>query len=114
MLETVLGDTLVHDGSGTTPFYTPPFQRGGEAAVFTVEVTHLQGSPSLTVTLQHKNVEDSSWSAVGAFSAITTVGVATKELSGLKEELRFAFTLTATVAGDWLHVLIPAPMWLPY
>ena len=65
MLQTILGDTLVHDGTGATPYYSPPFGRGGEAAVFTLEVTHRSGSPSLVFAVEHKNAEDANWSGVG-------------------------------------------------
>ena len=114
MLVDIIGDDVVHDGDGTTPYYSPPFGRGGEAAVFSIEVTHVDGSPTMVVGVDHRNVDESNWSSAGTFSDITAASVATKELSGLKEELRFAFTFTVGVGGDFMHVLIPAPMWLPY
>jgi hypothetical protein len=113
MLETILGDTLIHDGSGTTPYYSPPFGRGGDAAVFTIEVAQMNGTPTLVFAVEHKNAEDTSWSSAGSTSA-TATGVHTLEVSGLKEELRLKFTFSAGVAGDFVHLLVPAPMWLPF
>lgn len=114
MLETILGDTIVHDGVGTNAYYTPPFGRGGEAAVFTVEVTHRRGSTTLVVKVEHKNPEESAWTVAGTFSNITATGVFTKEIQGLKEELRFSFVFSAGSQGNYVHFLLPAPMWLPY
>jgi hypothetical protein len=114
MLETILGDTLPHDGVGTRAFYSPPFGRGGEAAVFTVEVTHRNGAPSLVAALEHRNAEDTSWTTAGTFSTISATGVFTLEVASLKEELRFKFTFSSGGLGDFVHLLIPAPMWLPF
>jgi hypothetical protein len=110
----IVGTQITHDGTGTTPYYSPSFPRGGEAAVFSVDVTHLGGTPTLVVTVDHKNEEDTSWSAAGAFSNISATGVATKDISSLKEEIRFAFTFAAGTAYDFFHVIVPAPAWRPY
>ena len=100
---------------GTVPFYSPSFPRGGEAALFSIEVTHLFGSspPSLAVTIEHKNEDDTTWSSAGSFAAITATGLATKDISGLKEELRISFLPTGT-DGEAFHVIVPAPAWRPY
>ena len=100
---------------GTVPFYSPSFGRGGEAALFSLEVTHMFGSsPSLAVDIEHKNADDTTWSSAGSFSAITTAGiVATKDISGLKEELRFKFLPTGT-DGEAFHVIVAEPAWRPY
>jgi len=113
MLETILGDTLVHDLTGATPYYSPPFGRGGEAAVFTLGVTHRSGSPSLVFAVEHKNAEDTSWSGAGSTVASAT-GVVTLAVSALKEELRLNLRFGTGSAGDFVHVLVPAPMWLPF
>ena len=98
---------------GTVAFYSPSFPRGGEAALFSLEVTHISGSPSLAVDVEHKNEDDTTWSSAGAFSAITATGLATKDISGLKEELRIKFLPTGT-DGEAFHVIVPAPAWRPY
>lgn len=113
MLETILGDILIHDGNGSNPYYSPPFGRGGEAAVFTVEVTVRHGNPSLVFEVEHKNAEDASWSSAGA-TATAATGVATLDVSSFKEELRLKFTFSSIVPGEFVHILVPAPMWLPF
>ena len=99
---------------GGSPFYSPAFPRGGESALFSLEVTHKMGtSPSLAISIEHKNEEDTTWSSAGTFDAITTTGVKSEDISTLKEELRFAFTPTGT-DGDAFHVIVAAPAWRPY
>ena len=106
--------TLITVMGGVTPFYSPSFPRGSEAALFSLEVTHKMGSsPSLAVAIEHKNEDDTTWASAGSFAAITTTGVPTKDVSGLKEELRLSFLPTGT-DGDAFHVLVPAPAWRPY
>jgi hypothetical protein len=112
-MESILGDILVHDGAGTAGYYSPPFGRGGESAVFSIEVTHRNGTPTLVFAVEHKNREDSSWSSAGSTS-VSSTGVATLDISGLKEELRLKFTFSAGFVGDFVNVLVPAPMWLPF
>ena len=102
---------MVMGGGG---FYSPSFPRGGESALFSLEVTHkMGGSPSLTVEVEHKNEEDTVWSSAGAFTAITTTGVKSKDVSGLKEECRFKYTPTGT-DGDAFYLIVAAPAWRPY
>ena len=72
----VVGFTLFKlDGN---PYHSPEFSRGGLAATFAVDVT--QVSPALvglTITVEHRNSEDTSFSTLGTFSAITGTGTAT-------------------------------------
>jgi hypothetical protein len=110
----IVGTQIPHDGTGTTAYYSPSFPRGGEAAVFSIDVTHICGTPTMGVAVEHKNVEDTSWATADNFTAITATGLATKDISGLKEEIRFAFTFSAGSAGDFFHVIVPAPAWRPY
>ena len=99
---------------GASSFYSPAFGRGGEAALFSLEVTNKMGtSPSLAVELEHKNAEDTAWASAGSFTAITALGVASKDISSLKEECRFKFTPTGT-DGDAFHVIVAGPAWRPY
>ena len=55
---------------GGTPLYSPSFPRGGEAALFSVEVLALLGSPSIAIDVQHKNYDDTAWTSAGSFSAL--------------------------------------------
>jgi hypothetical protein len=113
MLETILGDILIHDGTGTAGYYSPPFGRGGESAVFSAEVTVRHGTPTLVFEVEHKNPEDTSWSSAGSVS-ISATGVTTLEVSTLKEEMRLKFTFSGGVAGNFVQILVPAPMWFPF
>ena len=112
----IIGSTLIHDGTGSTPYRTPSFGRGGEAAVFSVDVTHLKATTSLTlvVTVEHKNEADTTWTTAGTFANITATGVATKDITGLKEEIRISFTFTVGATPDFVHIVIPAPAWRPF
>jgi len=98
---------------GGTALYSPSFPRGGEAALFSVEVLAKIGSPSLAIDIEHKNTEDTTWSSAGAFTSITALGVASQDISNLKEEIRIKFTMTGT-NGDAFNLLIPVPAWRPY
>ena len=111
----ITGFQITHDGTGTTPYLSPAFPRGGDAAVFSLEVTHEGGSPTMVVAVQHRNNIDTTWSTVGTFGAITDVGVSNLDISaGLEEMIRFSFTFSAGNAGDFFHVIVAAPAWRPY
>jgi len=94
--------------------YSPTFPRGGLSATFVVQVLQLVGSPTLTVTVEHKNIEDTSWTTAGTFSAITTVSVAKLDVSSLKEQIRFGYAITATNAWEGVLMNVLAPTWRPY
>jgi len=98
---------------GGTALYSPSFRRGGEAALFSVEVLAKIGSPSLAIDVEHKNTEDTTWSSASAFTSITALGVASQDISNLKEEIRIKFTMTGT-DGDAFNLLFPIPAWRPY
>ena len=98
---------------GGTGVYSPPFPSGGESALFSVEVLAAIGSPSLAISVETKNTEDTTWGVAGSFTAITALGVAPKDVSGLKEEVRLKFTMSGT-DGDAFNMLVPAPAWRPY
>ena len=107
----VVGTTLMYS---TTPYYSPTFPRGGEAATFAVDVTHLDAGVTFDVTVEHKNAEDTSWTSAGAFTGIAAVGLGTKDVSSLKEELRLKYSFSAGSSGDMVHIVVPAPQWRPY
>jgi hypothetical protein len=111
-METILGDTLIRDGA-LAAYYSPPFRRGGEAAVFSIEMTVRHGACTLVMEVEHRNIEDSSWSSVGNVS-VNALGAVTLDLSGLKEEIRFKFTFSAGALGNFVQIFLPAPMWLPF
>ncbi len=110
----IIGTTIMHDGAGSTPYYSPAFPRGGEAATFSINTTHLAGGPTLVVAIQHKNADETSWGVAGTFSNITATGITTKDVSDLKEMIRLNYTFSAGSAGDFVHVIVPAPIWRPF
>ena len=110
----IIGTTIFHDGTGTTPFYSPSFPRGGLAAIFSVDTTHISGAPTLVITVEHKNEDETTWGTAGTFGSITGPGVSTKDVTSLKEEIRLAFTFSAGSAGNFFHLVISAPAWRPY
>ncbi len=112
----ILGFNLLYDQVGTTPFRTNPFSRRGMAALFSIQTTHVgSGALTLNVAVQHRNREDASWTNAGTFSGITAAGLASLDLSGLKEEIRFSFTFSGGgPPGSFFRVFIPPPAWRPY
>jgi hypothetical protein len=111
----ILGFNLLYDTVGTTPYHTTPFPRRGNAALFSIQTTHYASGLTLNATVQHRNLEDASWTNAGSFSGITAAGLSTLDLSALKEQIRFAFTFSGSGAlKDFYRVFIPPPAWRPY
>ena len=103
---------LKGDGSAV---YSPSFPRGGLAANFSTQILQLVGSPTgLALAVEHKNYEDTGFPNAGNFAAITAQGVAVKDITGLKEEVRFSYTVSATNAWEGCYLLMAAPAWRPY
>jgi hypothetical protein len=107
----VVGTTILR--MGATAFSSPQFPRGGFSAVFSLECTHIKGSPTLTVTVQHRNVEDTVWATAGTFSAITTTGVYTLDVTDIKEIVRLSYGIAGSDL-EGFHVIVAAPAWRPY
>jgi hypothetical protein len=101
-------------GTGTTK-YSPTFPRGGLAANFQVQVLDLIGSPTdLAAVVEHKNIEDTSFALAGSFTTINSINVFNANISGLKEQVRYAFTPAGTTPWEGFYVLLPLPSWRPY
>ena len=62
--------TTIYKMDGTA-YLSPDFGRGGLAATFAVDVTQISGTPSVTITVQTRNSEDTTYSDLGSFTAIT-------------------------------------------
>ena len=108
----IVGTTIFRlDGNA---FFSPAFPRGGEAAVFTVECTHVSSAPTFVVTIQHRNEDETAWTDHSAFSNITAVGTSTKDATAIKELVRLKFTFSTSGADDAVHIIVPAPAWRPY
>lgn len=96
------------------PYYSPEFGRGGLRAVFSIQTTHVGGSGTLTVTVQHRNADETSYTDVGATSAISTLTTTTLEVSGLKEVLRIKFEVGGPGSTSAVAYVMPPPQWYPY
>ena len=110
----VIGTTLYKlDGN---PYYSPEFGRGGLAATFSVDVTHVTGSlVGFLISVETRNSEDTTWSSLGSFSAITAATADSKDLTGCKEIVRFVYLFDASDASTAaVHFLMQAPSWRPY
>jgi len=95
------------------PQYSPTFPRGGNAALFGEEIFEVDPAVSLTVVVQHKNIEDTSWTNLVSLSSLTS-GVNTATASAIKELLRFAYTVNGTNPEDSVYSNTLAPSWRPY
>ncbi len=100
--------------AGGTTMYSPSFGRGGLGCVFNATTLAMLGTPSLVITVQHKNHDDTTWASAGTFSSITTLNQFTQDLSPLKEEIRFAYVITATNDWEGFLLLMTSPTWRPY
>jgi hypothetical protein len=111
---TLAGFTVACNSAGTAVYYTPPIAREALKATLSLETTHFHVAVSgvVVVTVQHKDLADTSWATAGTFADITEVGVDTLTLSGLKEELRLKVAFSGGVAGNIAHILLAAVTWL--
>ena len=100
--------------AGGITMYGPSFPRGGLAAIFSATTLAKLGSPTLTITVEHKNHDDTTWATAGVFSNITTLNNFTQDVSNIKEEVRFAYQIGATNDWEGFLVLMTAPAWRPY
>jgi len=109
----IVGTTIFKmDGNS---FYSPEFPRGGLAATFAVETRNISSGATVTITVEHRNDDDTSWSTAGTFSGITATGTSTLDVTSIKEVVRLKFDFGAgDAATDGIHFFLPAPAWRPY
>jgi len=108
----VVGTTLMKLAG--TAYYSPQFNRGGNAATFYCDVLQLGSSPTLDIDVEHKNSEDTSWTTLASFTSITTTGVKNVDGSAIMEQLRFKYTVTGAQVYSSVHFNMLAPTWRPY
>ncbi|MCA9313853.1 MAG: hypothetical protein H6806_03370 [Planctomycetes bacterium] len=108
----VVGTTLFKlDGNA---YHSPQFRRGGLAATFTIDLTHVS-SANFKVDVEHRNEEDTAFSAAASFSTLTSVGIASLDVGSLKEIIRMRYTFdVGDGASAAVHFLMQAPSWRPY
>ena len=96
------------------PYFSPTFARGGNAAVFACEGLQFSSGGTLDIDIEHKNVDDTSWSLLASFTQITTAIVETKDASAIKEQLRFKYTIGGSQVYSAVHFNMLSPTWRPY
>ena len=96
------------------PLFSPEFRRGGLAAVFSCVILQVLNTPTLTLAVEGRNEDDTSFTTMGTFSAITTAGVKFLDQGTLKEILRFRFDVAGASANSGVCVEMVGPQWRPY
>ena len=109
----VVGTTLMKLNGD--PYYSPQFSRGGLSAVFSVTVEQLAGSGfTFDIDVEHRNADDTAWTSAGTFATINSPGTYTHDISAIKEQVRFKYTVGGSAATAAVHFLMTAPSWRPY
>jgi hypothetical protein len=107
----VIGITLMKNAS---PYYSPTFGRGGLAAEFACDMLLIGSSGTLDIDIEHKNIEDTSFTLLGSFAQITSTGVEPLPIAGIKEQIRFKYAVGGANASSFVHFNMLAPAWRPY
>jgi len=108
----LIGATLLK-GDGT-PYYSPMFPRGGLVGYFRVDAQTKWGtSPTLDISVEHRNEADTAWTTASSFTQITTVGSFALQVGALKELLRLKYTIGGTEVYAGWHFTALAPQWAP-
>ncbi len=112
-----IGQWLVTNNTKTVRVKSAWFPRGADNAVFTYEEIETVGSPTLTVKVFHRSIEETGSGAVATgegsgWSSISGTGFKTRRYDALKEMVRFEFELTGTSASlDAMLYRVLAPTW---
>lgn len=108
----VVGTTLLKlDGN---PYYSPQFNRGGNAGQFSSQVLNIAGVSGFDIDVEHKNAEDTAWTTLVSFSTMTTTGIYNANGAAVKEQLRFKYTVAGANIYAGVHFNMLAPQWRPY
>ena len=91
--------------------YSPEFSRGALIGNFAVLILQVLSSPTLTITLQGRAADGTSWATVGTFSSITTIGLKTSQQSALPQVLRYKFEITGSSETSGVAIQLLAPQW---
>lgn len=91
--------------------YSPEFGRGALSGLFAVNILQILSSPTLTITLEGRAADATSWSTVGTFSSITTAGVKNVTLSTLPQILRYKFEVTGSAETSGVAIELYSPQW---
>lgn len=110
---TLVGFTVLRNQAGSSVYYTPPIARQALAATFSVEATHFVCSGNVVVTVEHKDFADTSWVTADTFPNISGTGVESLAVTDLMEEIRFKFGFSGGGPGEFAHLVVAEPAWLP-
>jgi hypothetical protein len=111
MSKFIIGDYFRKFAGG--PQYGPTMPRGGEAAVFGIEIFAVDAASSIDFSVEHKNIEDTSWTNLVTMATLTS-GVNTATATAIKEQIRFVFVVNGGNAWASVYANVLAPMWRPY
>jgi len=109
----IYGQQVVNPNS-LLPVYSTPARRGGEAGIFVADILEFLASANLDIRIEHKNSEDTTWTAAGSVATVATAGVVSAHISGLKEFYRWSMAFQSGVAAGDMYRLQRAVSWLPY
>jgi hypothetical protein len=107
----LIGQYYRRNGGGAQ--FSPSFPRGGLAALFAVEIFAVDASTTLTLAVEHKNIEDTAWTTLVTMATLSA-GVSSITVGNIKEELRLSFVINGTNAFDSVYANVLAPSWRPY
>ena len=94
--------------------FSSEFRRGGLAALFSCLILQILNTPTLTITLEGRNEDETSFTTMGTFSSITTVGVKMLDQGTLKEILRFKFDVAGASGNSGVCIELLGPQWRQY
>lgn len=106
---------MTKDADAGVTIYSPWFPRQGDQIRYTLDLVNADGA-TITVTLMHKNREDTGDGATtgSSIAATSSVGRSVVEFkTGLKEMVRYKFLVTAVIDGTvgWVAYRMLAPTW---
>src|SRR5262245_34844315 len=100
----LIGDIIF---THSDPVYSPIIESEYHEAVFPVEVLQIGISgPVMTVDIEHKNKEDSTW-ATAATMTFTTAANKAKAVAPLLEQVHYKVTLGSP--DDWARISLYPP-----
>lgn len=110
----VFGTTLTKlDGS---PYLSRHFERCGFSAVFRAQILNVSTAGDLTIDIEHKNADETSFSLLISFATASVPSLIEVDTigNGIKEQLRFKYTVGGSSEYDAVTFLMLAPTWRLY
>lgn len=92
--------------------FSPWFSRSELAAVFSAEVIDVGGGGTLSIDVQHRNNDETAATSLGTIGPLGAAGVTSSTMTGIKEQVRFAYAVGGTSDSDWVHFRMLNPSWI--